>query len=1424
MCRQLSRHLYFTLTPTDPNANFDYDMFLWDRDDISCDSAARLAATVRRCNSSTTVGATGTNNTSVATNQGPTGTAFNAGLPVADSSTVLLFVRNTSGSAGGYSLNFLGNNPNITVADTLSPEPVAAFLDGCGTDEVVISFNEPIRCNSVNPTDFRLLFPNGSSIVPQNIVSLGCSGSNSAGKSFELIFANPLTTVNNLVLTYNGSLQDACGNFVTADSIDVVPLNIPSVSVSGLQDYTCGDSSLRITFSDNVSCSSLDPSDFLLISTLSNDTLNFTRFESAGCFTPPTGVGTVFELVFDSSLTPRIGETWQFEVNGGGLLTQCGNTVADFVSTFQVSELVVTADGDVSVCYDTATTTTTQIGATTPALNFQVEWTPRTGLQPPYNTLTPTVTTLADRNYRVQLVNGACRSNIDSVQVRFIERPTVAINAERTLCRGQSTTALLSGASNYEWVDFALSTDSLVLAPSGDTTYRIVPSTAGCQGDTAEFSVAVQQTPDGFLQIDVDTLCARVDTLTVQFIALNNYDVAATSFTWDYVNAVVQNPNAPNEGPFQLVWPNQTGGEITLITNTNTCREIFTARFVARGQPQVYAGPDLRFCSNDQGVRPLLASTNLPNTNCQYTWSPATGITFPNLRAPLINPTATQSYQLTAVCDGCPSDTDSLTVSVDRAPVIARLSPPTVTLCEGNPVPLEFLSVPSLGAPPFTYEWAPLTYLTNISGTSALAAPPVDTFFTVSAVDSLGCRSDSIVFNVVADASPDLTAGPNLVYCRDAAPVQLDARVLNAPTGLSYSYEWYPKTGLDNPFVLEPFASPDSTTVYRLVARETVTGCQFPKDINFVDTALSVTVYVRERPAIEAGPDEAICFGDSVLIGNAPTGAGPAYTVNWSPTAPLSQPNQGLTFAAPTQTTTFFVTAESNGCFSETDSMVVSVAPANIPTILTPDTTLCQADVVNVRAVVSGDTTGATFSWTPATGVSDPNSLTPTLDATTSTTYVLNVTGAGCKNSLTDSLRIEVFNEASVSALPAGDRLLLCENDTALIPAIVAGTTAPFTVEWTPARFLSDSSLVQPQVFTPQSQVYTVNVAYRGCTVTDSVFVFVVDTAEAIILADTNVSCEGSPITLRAFTPEPAVYAWSPDLNAATTNERTFTPAPYQTTDFILTQSKDGCVDRDTFTVTVIPQPEARFSFAQGVGCEGRDLQFYDESLQAVSYFWRFDDGSISNEPNPAHTYATSGAYTPSLVVTGEGGCRDVATAETPIRVYPRADASVETSPEAPALLYLPDATIQFEDSNVVAAEYAWDFGDGNQATRNLDSYTYRRPGLFTIRLSVTDSGGCTADTLIGPFTVEAPEVRIASIFTPNGDGSNDTWQPIYRGTEPLKVEVVDRWGTTVFVANDANEAWNGVEIDGDDAQEGVYFYVVEVGERVYKGSFSLVR
>lgn len=94
--------------------------------------------------------------------------------------------------------------------------------------------------------------------------------------------------------------------------------------------------------------------------------------------------------------------------------------------------------------------------------------------------------------------------------------------------------------------------------------------------------------------------------------------------------------------------------------------------------------------------------------------------------------------------------------------------------------------------------------------------------------------------------------------------------------------------------------------------------------------------------------------------------------------------------------------------------------------------------------------------------------------------------------------------------------------------------------------------------------------------------------------------------------------------------------------------------------------------------------------------------------------------------------------------------------------------------------------------------------------------------------------ITVPNIFTPNGDGINDTWSMIAHDYGvilfDLQTIVYDRWGVPVFQSTDIREVWLGHTPTGRTCAAGSYFYVISYTNSItnqketLKGFLELLR
>lgn len=86
----------------------------------------------------------------------------------------------------------------------------------------------------------------------------------------------------------------------------------------------------------------------------------------------------------------------------------------------------------------------------------------------------------------------------------------------------------------------------------------------------------------------------------------------------------------------------------------------------------------------------------------------------------------------------------------------------------------------------------------------------------------------------------------------------------------------------------------------------------------------------------------------------------------------------------------------------------------------------------------------------------------------------------------------------------------------------------------------------------------------------------------------------------------------------------------YRSSDNLVVASTHG---RGLFTSDVFTTVDADFGSDKTVAYIAKDIQFYDNSYKATSWFWTFGDGNISTNGKPTHAYSNAGVYDVTLSV-----------------------------------------------------------------------------------------------------------------------------------------------------------------------------------------------
>ncbi|MDQ6609335.1 MAG: PKD domain-containing protein, partial [Bacteroidota bacterium] len=112
----------------------------------------------------------------------------------------------------------------------------------------------------------------------------------------------------------------------------------------------------------------------------------------------------------------------------------------------------------------------------------------------------------------------------------------------------------------------------------------------------------------------------------------------------------------------------------------------------------------------------------------------------------------------------------------------------------------------------------------------------------------------------------------------------------------------------------------------------------------------------------------------------------------------------------------------------------------------------------------------------------------------------------------------------------------------------------------------------------------------------------------------------------------------------------------------------------------------------------------------------------------------------------------------------------------------------------------------------------------ITYTLTVTSADGCIASDDVFVKVLKSP--TIPNVFTPNGDGVNDTWIIPYLESYPgATVEIFNRYGSLVYHSVGYPKPWDGT-FGGKQMPAGTYYYIINPknGRKQISGFVDIVR
>ncbi len=754
-------------------------------------------------------------------------------------------------------------------------------------------------------------------------------------------------------------------------------------------------------------------------------------------------------------------------------------------------------------------------------------------------------------------------------------------------------------------------------------------------------------------------------------------------------------------------------------------------------------------------------------TNWLWKFGDAISSTIPS---PAHNFTLPGNYQVTLTVTNSSGCVDSISHAVTVHPAPPANAGDAQSICEGSSATLT-----ARGG--ILYSWFP----GGLTDSSIVVTPPSTQIYSVTVTDGNDCYSVARV-TVTVHPNPAAYAGPDKIICR-GTPVTL------AASG-GGNYLWDP-AGLAIP-TQQITVTPLSSRSYTVLVTNNF-GCQSSDVTNVV---------VNDVPVAGVSSNRSVCFGDRV---NLQAFGGGDYI--WFPGGDTTA---SLNFVPQVSTLYHVVVSNAAGC-NDTAQVSVVVNPVPVASFASPPL-ICEGTNIQLTdgsLISSGTISGRNWSFGDNTFSSLQQTSVLYHDTGSYHIRLIVTSNASCRDTSDAVVEVAAVPQTSFHV---SDRCLNQISEFTNTSFIISGESLIY--QWN----LGDNSFTQTQ---NPSHTYNapglynvslISISERGCR--DTVF-HSTEVHPLPVAAFRNVSvCEDAPFVFSNSSTilSDLIQSWNWNFGDAASDTAKNPSHVYSNPGVfpvkLIAKSNFGCVDSVTHDQRIFPKPVPDFIGEQK--CLGDQIQF--SNLSSISsgsiVFWQWDlgDYTIDNSFSPAHFYSHPGSYNVMLSAISDSGCEVSVTLPAIAVVHPLPQASFVPN-AASVEEFFPFVTLINQSTEGV--NNFWNFGDSTFSTDVQPEHVFHATGYFVVQLIVMDHNGCRDTTYSTVEVKPSSSIFIPNAFSPNGDGVNDTFHPLFIKMTGLTVVILDRWGKRIAEWNDLNGSWDGF-YNGSPAQADVYVYHFE--------------